>query len=50
MATVEEFQDMRTEGMVVARTPRQLAFARLRCDYVAIASAVFQLSSSFSGR
>ena len=41
MSTVEQFEDMKTEGMVVARTPRQLAFARLRRDYVALASLVF---------
>ncbi|MGI9186781.1 MAG: hypothetical protein ACR2J9_04560 [Gaiellales bacterium] len=41
MSTVEQFEDMKTEGMVVARTPRQLALARLRRDYVALASLVF---------
>ena len=41
MSTVEQFEDMKTEAMVVARTPRQLAFARLRRDYVALASLAF---------
>ncbi|MEI6625748.1 MAG: ABC transporter permease [Thermoleophilia bacterium] len=41
MATVEEFQDMHVDGMVVARTPLQLAAARLRHDYVALCSLLF---------
>jgi ABC-type dipeptide/oligopeptide/nickel transport system permease subunit len=41
LSTVEQFEDMKTEAMVVARTPRQLAFARLRRDYVALASLAF---------
>ncbi len=41
MATVEKFQDVHADAMVVARTPLQFALARLRHDYVAIGSIVF---------
>ncbi|MBU6364316.1 MAG: ABC transporter permease [Acidobacteria bacterium] len=41
MATTDELQDPSADRMVAARTPRQLATARLRKDYVALASAIF---------
>ena len=41
MATTDELQDPSADRMVSARTPRQLATARLRKDHVAVASGVF---------
>lgn len=41
MATTDELHDGSADRMVGTRTPRQLATARLRRDYVALASGIF---------
>jgi len=41
LATFDDLQGVDTSAMVAARTPMQLAAARLRRDYVALASGIF---------